>query len=270
MHFGATLRLLRVSAGISLRELARRVGVSTAYLSRVENGHDGAPTPDRLVAIGRALDVPPHALLELARQAGSAVAGYVEEVPVAAALFLEISRRRLGPTEIARVKAFIEREFPPAATDRGRPPVRLSERLTPQRVVVDLVCTDLEELVDVAVTRLPIEAARRRAVAEAIMAVEEDAPSSLGNGVAIPHAAVAGAPSAAVLVTLARPLRARAADGSPVRLAIVLIDERAGAAQLALLAQAARLASAGVADTLASLRSAQRILDHLAALEACL
>ena len=45
LNLGATLRLLRVEAGLSLRELAARVGVSTAYLSRVENGHDAAPTP---------------------------------------------------------------------------------------------------------------------------------------------------------------------------------------------------------------------------------
>ena len=33
MHFGATLRLLRMESGISLRALAQRVGVSGAYLS---------------------------------------------------------------------------------------------------------------------------------------------------------------------------------------------------------------------------------------------
>jgi PTS system nitrogen regulatory IIA component len=270
MHFGATLRVLRVGAGVSLRELARQIGVSTAYLSRVENGHDGAPTADRLIAISRVLDVPPHALLELARQAGTAVAGYVEEVPVAGALFLDISRRRLGPTEIARVKAFIDREFPRSAAERGRAPVRLSELLTPQRVVVDLLCSDLGELVDVAVTRLPIDSGRRREVADAIRAREEAAPSILGGGVAIPHATVRGVDTAAVLVTLARPLRARAADGTAISLAIVLIDARSGGPQLALLTQAARLAAAGVAEALSTLHSADRLLHHLGALEACL
>lgn len=119
MHSGATLRLLRVGAGFTLRELARRIGVSTAYLSRVENGHDAAPTPDRLAAIAGVLDVSPQALLQLARQAGAAVAGYVEEVPAAGALFLDISRRRLGPADIARLRAFVDREYP-IKKGRGR------------------------------------------------------------------------------------------------------------------------------------------------------
>ena len=55
MHFGAALRLLRVDAGVTLRALAERVGVSSAYLSRVENGHDAVPTPDRLADIAAAL-----------------------------------------------------------------------------------------------------------------------------------------------------------------------------------------------------------------------
>lgn len=45
MHLGATLRLLRTDAGLSLRDLARRIGVSSAYLSRVENGVDAPPRP---------------------------------------------------------------------------------------------------------------------------------------------------------------------------------------------------------------------------------
>jgi transcriptional regulator with XRE-family HTH domain len=43
MDFGATLRLLRLGSGLSLRDLARRLGVSSTYLSRVENGLDPVP-----------------------------------------------------------------------------------------------------------------------------------------------------------------------------------------------------------------------------------
>jgi PTS system nitrogen regulatory IIA component len=59
MHFGFTLRLMRTTAGFSLRELAARVGVSSAYLSRVEHGHDPIPTLDRLASIARCLRVSP-------------------------------------------------------------------------------------------------------------------------------------------------------------------------------------------------------------------
>ena len=48
---GSTLRALRESAGVSLRELARRIGVSAGYLSQVESGQSGPPTPERLFQI---------------------------------------------------------------------------------------------------------------------------------------------------------------------------------------------------------------------------
>src|SRR6185503_8511135 len=95
MHFGATLRLLRVDAGISLRGLAERIGVSSAYLSRVENGHDAPPTPDRLVALAKELGVAPASLVGLTDRPSPTVSEYVARVPAASALFFEIARRDL-------------------------------------------------------------------------------------------------------------------------------------------------------------------------------
>src|SRR3712207_1940181 len=89
MHLGATLRLLRVDAGLSLRDLARRIGVSSAYLSRVENGLDAVPTPERLAAIARELDVPSTLLMDVAHRVSPFVASYLEQVPGAGRLFLE-------------------------------------------------------------------------------------------------------------------------------------------------------------------------------------
>ena len=114
MHFGATLRMLRLDAGIGLRELAARIGVSSAYLSRVEHGRDPAPTPDRLATIADALQMPRALLFDLAQQTGPAVSGYLERAPEAGLLMLEIARRNLGRSEIARIKAFIDAEFPTA------------------------------------------------------------------------------------------------------------------------------------------------------------
>src|SRR6476620_9317950 len=111
MHFGAALRILRTDAGLSLRRLAEQVGVYTAYLSRVENGHDAPPTADRLVAIAEALGLPPSLLLELAHKVDPSVIGFLERVPGAAALFLDIARANLSAAELARVKGFIDREF---------------------------------------------------------------------------------------------------------------------------------------------------------------
>ena len=59
---GALIRAQRVTAGLSLRDLAERTKVSNAYLSQIERGlHE--PSISVLDAIAAALDVPLEALL---------------------------------------------------------------------------------------------------------------------------------------------------------------------------------------------------------------
>ncbi|HEX2104698.1 MAG TPA: helix-turn-helix transcriptional regulator [Solirubrobacteraceae bacterium] len=59
---GASIRAERVTAGLSLRDLAERAKVSNAYLSQIERGlHE--PSISVLGAIARALDVSLEALL---------------------------------------------------------------------------------------------------------------------------------------------------------------------------------------------------------------
>jgi len=260
MHFGATLRLLRVESGLSLRELATRIGVSGTYLSRVENGHDPTPTPDRLVAIADALGLPRPVLLELARQAGPAVDGYLRRVPEAGSLFLEIARRGLRGPQIARIKAFIDEEFPAAAfggATKGAG-VRLADLLPASHVVVGVSCSDLEDLVSVAVTRLgdDVDAA---AVAERLLAREREMPTLLGGGVLVPHATLEGAADAAVLLTLAQPLPLDAPDRGSVRVAFVLVGSPGGRSRLELFARIARLASYDVADELCAAATPEQV-----------
>ena len=42
--FGARLRHMRTERGLTLKEMAREIGVSPAYLSALEHGKRGAPT----------------------------------------------------------------------------------------------------------------------------------------------------------------------------------------------------------------------------------
>jgi nitrogen PTS system EIIA component len=265
MHFGAALRLLRLDTGISLRDLARRIGVSSAYLSRVEHGRDPAPTPDRLVAIAQALDLPPLLLIELADQAGPLVSSYMARVPAAASLFLDIARRDLSGAEVARLRVLVEREFQ-AGRPAQRRAVKLRGWLDAERVVVDLVCSGMEDVIEIAVARFGLrEGGAARSVAGHILAREREAPSLLGDGVAVPHA-LGHLPAVAALVVLGRPLREPTPDGEPVRLAVVVAGP-AGARSLELMAQIARLAGRGLADELCGQRDPARILARLEALE---
>ena len=59
---GALIRARRQAAGLSLRALAERTGVSNAYLSQVERGRH-EPSISVLKAIADALDVSPALLL---------------------------------------------------------------------------------------------------------------------------------------------------------------------------------------------------------------
>jgi PTS system nitrogen regulatory IIA component len=255
MHFGATLRLLRIDAGLSLRDLASRIGVSSAYLSRVENGHDAAPTPDRLVAIADALELPRPLLVELARQTGPAVAGYVERVPEAAALLLEIARRNFSASEIARVKAFIDSELPERTLRRDA--TRLVDLLPAGRIVMRLTCSDIDDIVSIAAARLGHR--EPRTVVERLLAREHEAPTTLGGGFVAPHALIPNARDAAVLLTLARPVPLHTPDGKPVTVAVVVVTGSSAKLQLEMTARIARLASCDLAEELCKARTPRQV-----------
>ncbi len=262
MHFGATLRLLRVHTGFTLRELADRIGVSNAYLSRVENGHDAPPTPDRLAPIARAFGLAPTTLIELADRIGPFTSDYLERVPIARELVLDLQRRELGPLEIARVRAFIQREFPaPVAT--GRATHAFVDMVDTSRFVLGLSCRDLDDVIDVAATKLARGARRNAALlADAIRAREELCSAALGGGLSVPHAVLEEVKPAAVVVTLTKEIDAEAPDGLPLRLFVVHVH-RGGTAHARVLAEMARLGEPLVVAELCALRDPAEVLAEL-------
>ena len=115
-NLGLTLRLLRLEAGLSLRDLARRLGVSSTYLSRVENGFDAPPTSQRLEDMARELGVPPALLIELAGRVSPFLVDYLAREPEAGSLFLEIAHRRLDRSQLTELRGLIEERFPARRT----------------------------------------------------------------------------------------------------------------------------------------------------------
>lgn len=264
MHLGATLRLLRVGSGFGLRELAQRLGVSSAYLSRVENGIDPIPTPERLADIARVLDVPVALLLDLGHRVSPFVLRYAEQRPQAASLFLELARRDLDEAQLAEVRQFVARRFP----HRGplpRQALALAPLLGPRAVVLQLACDTLDEAVEVACTRFDPGPLERRTL-PALFTSLDAAP--VGAEVAVPFAIAPGVTMQAVLVTLARPLRVRTVDELPVSTVVVLLAAERSTAHVARIAQVARLAARGLASELRGLRQADQARARLAALEA--
>jgi PTS system nitrogen regulatory IIA component len=272
MHFGTVLRLLRVDAGLTLHELARRVGVSTAYLSRVECGHDAAPTYERLATIAGTLHLPPDVLSELAQRLDPAVSEYLDGTPAAHAVLRELAERKLTAMDLGRVRAFVQSEFPRKRAADGVRPARIAPLVTPERVIAGLVCADLDDAIDLAALRLAAapeaEGASAPVLADHILRREQEAPTTLGAGVVVPHARARTARPIAAIATLARPLALATPDGVPVRIAVVLLTPLKGREHLALLAHVARLARDGLARRLAEIRDPRRVLAEFASFEA--
>lgn len=68
--FGIYLKGKRLGKGFTINQLALYSGVSSAQLSRIENGKRGAPKPENLRNIANALSVPYKEMMK--------VAGYID------------------------------------------------------------------------------------------------------------------------------------------------------------------------------------------------
>lgn len=263
MPFGASLRLLRMEAGLSLKSLGQSIGVSTAYLSRVENDHDAPPTTDRLRSIADVLGLPVDCLLDLTGRAR------VPQSPSLAgrALLAEVSRRQLGPAQIARVLDFMAREFPESAA-----PASIADLLTPDRVLLGVRVGRVEDAIDLAALRLAPGGdggADVAALAATLHARERACASAVGGGLLLPHAPTFAPAPTACLVLLDTPCTAlpdgeALPDDVPIRAVLVLAGIGAGAPALAVLARAARLADPELITQLVAAGSAREVLGSLA------
>src|SRR4051794_27589234 len=116
--FGARLRALRESRGVSQAELAQALHVSPAYLSALEHGHRGRPSPGLIHQVNEFFGLiwdDAEEMVRLARVSHPRVvvdtAGLSAE---ATALANRLARdiRRLPPETIAALAAVLEGALP--------------------------------------------------------------------------------------------------------------------------------------------------------------
>lgn len=79
--FGDTLRELRVAQDLGLRETATKIGISPAYLSRIERGKERPPRPEVIKELARLLAADPDVLFRLSSSTDPEVVDYVSERP---------------------------------------------------------------------------------------------------------------------------------------------------------------------------------------------
>jgi transcriptional regulator with XRE-family HTH domain len=104
--FGAVISTLRKEKGFGLRELARKMGISPTYLSKIENDRMGAPATDKIKALARLLGVSTDELFAAAKRVPSDVTDMIEQEPEKVTLLL----RKAKTLSVEEIKDRLEED----------------------------------------------------------------------------------------------------------------------------------------------------------------
>jgi hypothetical protein len=100
--FGHFVRRRREAKEIGLREMARLIGVSPTYLSKVERDEFPPPAEDRVKAIAKIIDCDPDDLLARAGRVSRDISDIIKRHPVELAALLRTTKG-LTAEDIARL-----------------------------------------------------------------------------------------------------------------------------------------------------------------------
>src|SRR5437016_3808396 len=90
--FGALVRREREAREIGLREMARKIGVSPTYLSKIERGEFDPPAEDKVRRIAEIIGHDPDELLALAGRVASDLTDIIRQRPRQMADFLRAAK----------------------------------------------------------------------------------------------------------------------------------------------------------------------------------
>src|SRR5271165_7090638 len=100
--FGAFIRREREGKEIGLREMAKKIGVSPTYLSKVERDEFSPPAEDKVKAIAKIIGCDADDLLARAGRVSSDISDIIKRHPVELAALLRTTKG-LTPDDIARL-----------------------------------------------------------------------------------------------------------------------------------------------------------------------
>ena len=203
--FGPTIRLLRQAKGISLREMARRLGVSPAFLSQIEAGRQHKIPKQRIVQVAAMLGVSEAYLLGTAKQVHPDVLEFLQGTPEAAEFMATAMKSGLAAEDFADLrdalkdksrKGFVRRATLPATARKKKRSKRdaedLASYLEPSLCVTGLIVQNKNRLFQ-RFAKLVTKKNKSLATDTLLEKLEErerQAPTIVGGGVAIPHAFV--------------------------------------------------------------------------------
>jgi HTH-type transcriptional regulator, competence development regulator len=99
-NFGETIRDLRAAQDLGLRETAGKVGISPAYLSRIERGKERPPRPEIIKELAKLLAADPDVLFRLSSSTDPDVVDYLHDQPEAMNLLRFIKGANFTESEI--------------------------------------------------------------------------------------------------------------------------------------------------------------------------
>lgn len=91
-QFGVFIRRKRGEKELGLREMAKKIGVSPAYLSKCERDEFPPPTEDRVRAIAKELGCDVDDLLAMAGRVSSDISDIIKRHPVQLAALLRTTK----------------------------------------------------------------------------------------------------------------------------------------------------------------------------------
>lgn len=98
--FGETVRELRLAQDFGLRETAAKVGISPAYLSRIERNKERPPRPEIIKYLAKVLAADPDVLFRLSSSTDPEVEGFLHDQPQVMSLVRFIKSAKFSEDEI--------------------------------------------------------------------------------------------------------------------------------------------------------------------------
>ncbi len=105
--FGETIRELRTAQDLGLRETAAKVGISPAYLSRIERGKESPPRPEVIKSMAKELAADPDVLFRLSSSTDPDLTDYLKNVPTVNEILRILAEQKLSELELHKVKKYI-------------------------------------------------------------------------------------------------------------------------------------------------------------------
>ena len=213
--FGHTLRMLRTTAGISLRTMAKKIDVSPAYISQVELGKLPPPTHARITKIAETIGIPVSLLIEMSHRPNADVImllrdhqelneliKLINDIGLETKDILDIIAlmRKLGGSGFRKLIHYSEdhsSDFIPTGRDKfsseaSPSPINqmdFSEWANRRLVFTRLEFTEKRDLlrymideIGIIYSSFDLDSAYKKLISN-----EAEDSSGLGNGVAIPH-----------------------------------------------------------------------------------